>query len=218
MTGFSVAAAAGYAAFQVSSKAEKQKKKLTIPFPEETLASPWPLDKLMLEWNRLPRSDVFVRADMSDPLFLYTHLKPYAKSADRKLLFRLITCPVDVKDEGLVFYWLSCCRCILANKPLPEPPSGTGTLEECETRYRELDIRHQLLRQIGIEEDRMDEKLELCRAINKFLKENKDEYLRRCRQCGRKLPATHPYGVCDRCFRESSDLASVYRRRGHSRR
>lgn len=197
---------------------EKQKKKLTIPFPEETLASPWPLDKLMLEWNRLPRSDVFVRADMSDPLFLYTHLKPYAKSADRKLLFRLITCPVDVKDEGLVFYWLSCCRCILANKPLPEPPSGTGTLEECETRYRELDIRHQLLRQIGIEEDRMDEKLELCRAINKFLKENKDEYLRRCRQCGRKLPATHPYGVCDRCFRESSDLASVYRRRGHSRR
>ncbi|MBR1563225.1 MAG: hypothetical protein IJ645_08470 [Ruminococcus sp.] len=28
MTGFSVAAAAGYAAFQVSSKAEKQKKKL----------------------------------------------------------------------------------------------------------------------------------------------------------------------------------------------
>ena len=72
--------------------------------------------------------------------------------------------------------------------------------------------------QIGIEEDRMDEKLELCRAINKFLKENKDEYLRRCRQCGRKLPATHPYGVCDRCFRESSDLASVYRRRGHSRR
>ena len=89
------------------------------------------------------------------------------------------------------------------NRPLPEPPSGTGTLEDCESRYRELDIRHQLLRQVGVEEDRMDEKLELCKAINRFLKEHKDEYLRRCRQCGRKLPATHPFGVCEQCFRKS---------------
>ena len=83
-----------------------------------------------------------------------------------------------------------------------ETPSPTGTLEDCEARYRELDIRHQLLRRIGIEEDRMDEKMELCKAINRFLKEHKDEYLRRCRQCGRRLPATHPFGVCDRCFRK----------------
>ena len=181
--------------------AEKQKKKLTIPFPEETLSSPYPLDRLMEEWNRLPKNEAFARVDMSDALLLYSYIKPFAKKADRKLLFRLVTCPVDTKDEHLNLYWLACCKSILSNRPLPEPPSPAGTLEDCESRYKELDIRHQLLRRIGIEEDRMDEKLELCRAINRFLKEHKDEYLRRCRQCGRKLPATHPFGVCDRCFR-----------------
>ena len=182
---------------------EKQKKKLTIPFPEETLASPYPLDQLMAEWNRLPKNDAFARVDMSDPLLLYSYIKPCAKKADRRLLFQLLTCPVDVKDEHLILYWLSCCKSILTNRPLPEPPSPTGTLEDCESRYKELDIRHQLLRRIGVEEDRMDEKLELCKAINRFLKEHKDEYLRRCRQCGRRLPATHPFGVCDQCFRKS---------------
>ena len=179
---------------------EKQKKKLTIPFPEETLSSSYPLDQLMAEWNRLPKNDAFARVDMSDALLLYSYIKPYAKQADRRLLFRLLTCPVDVKDEHLILYWLACCKCILSNRPLPEPPSPAGTLEDCESRYKELDIRHQLLRRIGIEEDRMDEKLELCKAINRFLKEHKDEYLRRCSQCGRRLPATHPFGICDQCF------------------
>ena len=194
--------------------AEKQKKRLTMPFPEETLDSPWPLDLLMAEWNRLPKNDAFARVDMSDPLLLYSYIKPYAKRTDRKLLFRLLTCPVDVKDEGLILYWLACCRSIITHQKLPQPPSGTGTLEECESRYRELDIRHQLLRQIGIEEDRMDEKLELCKAINQFLKEHKDEYLRRCRQCGRRLPATHPFGVCDQCFGAPVRAVIPVRRKG----
>ena len=196
---------------------EKQKKKLTIPFPEETLSSPYPLDKLMNEWNHLPKNEAFARVDMSDPLLLYSYIKPYSKKTDRSLLFRLITCPVDVKDESLILYWLSCCRSIITNQPLPEPPSGTGTLEDCESRYKELDIRHQLLRQIGIEEDRMDEKLELCKAINQFLKEHKDEYLRRCRQCGRRLPATHPFGVCEKCFRQT-DIYGGWQRIRHGKR
>ena len=118
---------------------------------------------------------------------------------------------MDTKDEHLNLYWLACCKSILSNRPLPEPPSPTGTLEDCESRYKELDIRHQLLRRIGIEEDRVDEKLELCKAINRFLKEHKDEYLRRCRQCGRKLPATHPFGVCDKCFRGTQTRSFPFR-------
>ena len=189
---------------------EKQRQKLTVPFPEETLDSDYPLDRLMQEWNRLPKNEAFLRVDMSDPLLLYSHLRPYVKKTDRHLVYRLITCPVDVKSEPLIFYWLDCCRSIIAHQPLPEPPSGTGTLEECESRYKELDIRHQLLRQIGVEEDRMDEKLELCKAINLFLKEHKEDYLRRCRQCGRPLPATHPFGICDTCYRKSALSGGPY--------
>ena len=92
---------------------------------------------------------------------------------------------------------------------LPEPSAGTDTLEDCELRYKQLDVRHQLLRRIGIEEDRMEEKLELSRRINEFLEQDKDRYLRHCSRCGRILPATSSYGLCDRCFRALS-----YRRYG----
>lgn len=183
---------------------ERQKSEIIIPFPKEAIHSSFPLDKLMIEWNRFPKEEGFSRVDMTDAVLLYSYIKPYAGRADRDLLFRLVTCPVDVKDEGMISYWLECCRCILKKRPLPEPVSGFSTLEECESRYKELDIRHQLLRQIGVEEDRMNEKLELCKQINRFLKEHKDEYLRHCRSCGRVLPSTHPYGICNKCFEKQT--------------
>ena len=68
----------------------------------------------------------------------------------------------------------------------------------------------QLLRRIGVEEDRMDEKEELCRLINRFLQEDRSLYLRRCSRCGAKLDVTYPYGVCEKCFRRER----AYRRSG----
>jgi len=138
---------------------------------------------------------------MSEAIDLYKELKPIAKKADRSLIYLLITCPLDTKDDAIVDYWRDCCFAIYNNSILPEPFAGTSTLEDCERRYKQLDVRHQLLRRIGIEEDRMQEKLQLCERINEFLKEEKDRYLKHCSRCGRILPATSEYGICERCFR-----------------
>ncbi len=179
---------------------EEPQKKLMIPFPAEALESPYPIDRLLIEWNRLPRNPSFERVNMSDAVLLYSHIRPYAAKADRDLLFRLITCPLDVKSDDLIRYWLRCSRCILSGRRLPEPDFGTEDLESCELRYKELDIRHQLLRQIGVEEDRMDEKMELCTLINRYLQEHRNDYLRRCSRCGRVLPSVYPYGICEACY------------------
>lgn len=191
---------------------EKQVSHLMIPFPMEAVKTEYPLDRLMILWNRLPAAEGFSRVDMSDPLILYQNIRPLLKKVDRELLFQLMTCPVDTGNEELIQYWVMCSHSILTKRPLPEPFSGFGTLQECETRYKELDIRHQLLRRIGVEEDRMAEKAELCETINRFLKENKDAYLRACTRCGRKLPATGTYGICDRCYREQFRFPSGYRK------
>ena len=190
---------------------EPQAKKLTLPFPDEAVDSEYPLDELMAEWDRLPVSPGFVRADMSESIELYKHLKPIVKKLEREMVFKLITCPLDIKDEDAVNYWLQCCFSIQQNIVLPEPFSGTDTLEECEKRYRQLDVRHQLLRRIGIEEDRMEEKMELSRRINEFLEKDKDRYLKHCSRCGKVLPATSSYGICDRCYRRGFGGSVFYR-------
>ena len=174
-----------------------------IPFPAETLDSDYSIKELLTAWNSLPKGGEISRVDMSNAIMLYNILKKYASNADKGLVYRLITCPVDCKSQAQVNYWLQSCICILRGHPLPQPFSDTLTLESCETRYRELDIRHQLLRQINVEEDNMQEKDELCKLINDFLSKSKNAYLRRCRSCRKILPATHPYGICEECFEKN---------------
>ena len=182
---------------------ERAYARMTVPFPERALEAPWPLDRLLKEWDQLPNEPGLTRVDMNDALKLYRVLGKGARHIQRKLLYDLITCPLDTDNEGMVAYWLACVRAILRREDLPEPPSGFGSLEQCEDRYRELDIRHQLLRRIGIEEDRMDEKEELCRLINRFLQEDRALYLRRCTECGARLDITYPYRICEKCFRRN---------------
>ena len=179
---------------------EKQQERMIIPFPEEALEGDFPIDLLLNAWNNLPREGAFSRVDMSDALILYRFMGERAKRIDRRLLFSMITCPMDTASEHLMGYWLDCCMAIVRREELPEPPSGTDSLEACERRYKELDIRHQLLRRIGVEEDRMDEKLALCERINRFLREEQETHLRRCSECGVRLPPTWPSGLCDRCW------------------
>ena len=193
-----------------------QAEDITIPFPEEALETEYPLDLLMKVWNKLPEVEGFHRADMSESLILYKALHAAIVRLsegkrkgeipegvfDRQLIYKMITCPVDVKNDALVEYWTRCCLAIFRERPLPEPAKEEGTLEECELKYKQLDVRHQLLRRIGVEEDRMDQKLALCRKINDLLAADKDRYLRHCSYCGRVLPSTSSYGMCDKCYQK----------------
>ena len=179
----------------------RQLRDVTIPFPREAIDTGFPFNRLFDEWQRLPLIPGFAREDMSEAAFLLNELGgKIARSLDRQLLYELITCPVDVKNEQLVLYWLESVIAISVDA-IPEVPMfDTDTLEGCELQYKALDVRHQLLRRIGIEDPRMDEKLELCEKINELLLTDKKNFRKRCRLCGRSLPATWPYGICDSCF------------------
>ena len=177
----------------------RQEKRLTLPFPEEALDTEYSLEKLLDEWNHLPEVDGFARADMSESIRLLKYLGPEAQKLDRHLVYGFITCPIDADNEDLVYYWYLCCRAVIDEQELPEPLSGMDKLEECERRYKELDIRHQMLRRVGREEDRMDEKLELCRRINELLIRDRKNYLKKCKYCGKVLPATYQFRICSEC-------------------
>ena len=190
----------------------RQLRDITIPFPREAIETGYPFHRLFEEWQMLPIIPGFAREDMTEAAFLLNELGgKIARSLPRELLYELITCPVDVKNEQLVLYWLESVIAISV-EAIPEVPMfDTDTLEGCELQYKALDVRHQLLRRIGIEDPRMDEKLELCEKINQLLLSDKKNFRKRCRRCGKSLPADWPYGICDECFRR-------HRPRGRRRR
>ncbi len=171
-----------------------------IGFPREVLAADYPLDVLLLAWERMPRAREFVRESMQDALILLRHFRKTIKPEDRELVYDLITCPVDTRSEELVIYWARCAGAIVKNKRVPAPAFGDETLQSCELQYKAYDIRHQLLRRVGIEDDCSEERQAICRRIAELMREDKGQYIRRCRVCGKELPIGSLFNVCARCW------------------
>lgn len=186
--------------------------KITIPFPPEALDSKYEISTLLKEWNNLPVDPLFKRADMSTQAELYSHLsKKERGDAPKQLIFELISCPVDTKNERLVYYWHKCCSHILKGGLAPLPDYfETDTLAECETAYKAWDIYHQMQRRIGIEDPHLEEKAELCRKINSFLVKNKKQFRSRCKRCGAPLPHDFPFRICNDCYNRRYDRDDLF--------
>ena len=174
-----------------------------IAFPREVLSTDYPLDLLLRTWQQMERSREFLREDMKEARVLLRCLKGMKPEAQRELVFDLITCPVDTRSEELVNYWTECARAILRKKHVPLPWFGTETLLDCELQYKAYDIHHQLLRRIGVPDDCTEERSAICDRIAELMRENKSQYIRRCRSCGKELPIGTVSNYCDSCYQNS---------------
>lgn len=173
---------------------------LTVPFPAEVLDSPFDLPTLFGVWESLPPMENIRRASLADALILYRVLGEAAAGADRKLVYRCITCPVDTSSVPLVEYWLDCAVSLLCGGTAPAVPFPDDTLASCELRYKALGVRRQMLRRMGVEENVSREQAELSRKISGFLKEDKSGFLRRCSRCHDLLPFNYSFRLCPRCY------------------
>lgn len=171
-----------------------------IGFPREALATDYPLDLLLLAWDKMPRAQDFVRESMQDARILLRHFRMQITPENRELVYDLITCPVDTRSEELVIYWARCAAAIVKNRRVPAPDFGDETLQDCELQYKAYDIRHQLMRRVGLEDDCTRERQAICERIAELMRENKDQYIRRCRVCGKELPIGSVFNVCERCW------------------
>ena len=181
------------------TEAPHQRRTITIPFPEEALETSWPIDVLLSAWSKIPLQKGITRTDMTDALFLYSLIKPYRTRFDRKTLYQLIRCPFDVGKMKLVNFWKDCVRCAAFQLPLPEPEAGEDSLEECETRYRQMDILHHIASAMHMEDNRIDEKMQLSERINRLIAEDIVKYERRCAICESVIPAVQKSKFCKTC-------------------
>lgn len=190
--------------------AEEPISQVNLGFPQILLDIDAPLDELLKIWHDVTPTQPFVKENIDEALYLYEQAKRYKDLIDgfdnKHMLYKMITCPIDIKDKRVVWLWLEYCRTYTADVSLSRPVlhrDKSKGIMQYETYYKQLDLYYQFshrMQKIINEEwlEREREKTEM--AIMRYLTKGKHNYIARCKYCGKLLPLGSPFQVCDGCF------------------
>lgn len=175
-----------------------------LPFPDGALDLGYSLDEMFSTWlGMINVSKNIRRADVKEFRDKYELLKRYIpKTASLRDIFSLVCCPSDRKVQD---YWLACSKLILAGRGAEIPKPGDlsefcGTdLASCEIKYKALDVYHNMMRKLGMADETVREREELCMEINRLLKKERRHHLRKCLSCGAPLSFKNEGRFCKRC-------------------
>jgi len=199
--------------------AEHLKKKLPeitharLDFPKVLLDLPDELDNILKMWSSLPDVFPYKKIDTREMLDLFKILKERSMdfsqvpgADDKRVLYSMISCPLDYKNPAIVDLWVKYCKDYAADITLKFPRVSDldgPELERWETYYRQLDLYHNFSLRMGkvIKEDKLREKKEYAdEKIMAILDESKHGFVKRCRYCGKIMPIGVGSSVCDSCF------------------
>lgn len=189
---------------------EEPLTQVNLGFPQVLLDIDAPLDELMKIWYSVTPSEPFVKENIDEALYLYEQAKRYKNQIDgfenKHLVYKMITCPIDIKDRRVVLLWLDYCRSYTADVSLEKPQfyrDRKGGIAQYETYYKQLDLYYQFSHRMQkvIDEDWLSEQREKTEMrIMNYLTRGKQNYIAHCKYCGRLLPLGSPFQVCDDCF------------------
>ncbi len=185
---------------------------VSLGFPQVLLDMDEPLDAILKIWKSVETQPPFEKISIEEVLFLYERAYKDRKEIDgfedKHMLYRMITCSIDIKNRDIVDLWLYYCKTYTADVCLQFPAllmcNDIG-LHRYETFYKLLDLYYQFSIRMGkeIDQERLDQEREKTEeTIMRFLAKRKNEYIRKCRFCGAPLPLETGSGVCDTCFEE----------------
>ncbi len=116
-------------------------QKFCISFPgDEAVASEYPLQELIAEWQRLPGGEWYDRENMDQALNLLKIFPGKLRKIEKGTIYQLITCPVDTDKKYMTDYWKKCAEAVLAGQEIPVPNFGLTSLQSCEQQYKALDL------------------------------------------------------------------------------
>lgn len=189
---------------------EEPVTEVNLGFPQILLDIDAPLDELLKIWHDVTPSEPFVKENIDEALYLYEQAKRWKNMIDgfenKHILYKMITCPIDIKDRRVVDLWIQYCKTYTADVSLEKPVlcrDRRAGIMQYETYYKQLDLYYQFSHRMQkvIDEEWLDaerEKTEM--AIMRYLTKGKHNYIARCRYCGRQLPLASPFQVCDGCY------------------
>ncbi len=186
-------------------------KKVNLGFPQILLDIDEPLDEILKVWHAQAPIEPFEKENVDEALFLYDKAYRVRNQiegfADKRLLYRMISTPVDIKDRAVVALWLDYCTSYTADVSLKKPQLPrrmNNGLAKYETYYKQLDLYYQMSNRLG---KIMDEKWVATQrakteeTIMRYLLKDKANYIKRCTICGKVLPIDYPFTYCERCWK-----------------
>lgn len=195
---------------------EKPVTKVSLGFPQVLLSMEESMDVILKLWHSIEPSEPFEKVSIEETLFLYD--QAYEKRekiegfGDKRILYKMITCPIDIKDTYVVEQWLEYCQCYNADVSLPHPVleyCGLGGIMQYETYYKELDLYYQFSHRMGkiIDQEWLEEERERTEGtIMQYLAKGKKAYIATCHYCGRVLPVGATSRFCDQCRQLKRDM------------
>lgn len=181
-------------------------KRARVGFPEVLLDIDLELDEVIAAWEKTRDLPMYDKISMAESINKYKYLKNYRKKIpymnDRKLVLTLITCPFDVKDRDVLQLWLHYCEKPEKQRECPMLPRDFS-LEGLESYYKQLDLYTQFSARMAwvIDKEEVAANREWAQhEIGEMLKEDKGQFEKRCRICGRPLMWDYAYPVCERCY------------------
>jgi ATP-dependent RNA helicase SUPV3L1/SUV3 len=190
---------------------ERPIERVSLGFPQILLSMDAPLDVVLKLWHDAKPSEPFEKIKIDEMLFLYNEayrMRAYiADFDDKSVLYRMITCPVDIKDTEVVRLWSDYCMNYTADISLEKPRafSKYQGLQKYESYYKKLDLYYQLSMRLGklVDSEWLEKEREKTQdTIMQLLAKDKHEYILRCKYCGKILPVDSPFRVCAGCRRE----------------
>ncbi|MDO4260828.1 MAG: helicase-related protein [Eubacteriales bacterium] len=189
---------------------EEPLTQVNLGFPQILLDIDAPLDELLKIWHSVTPTEPFVKENIDEALYLYEQAKRCRDMIDgfdnKQILYKMITCPIDIKDRKVVDLWIDYCCTYTADVALEKPVlrrEKKGGIQQYETYYKQLDLYYQFSHRMQkvIDEDWLSEQREKTEMmIMSYLTKGKQNYIARCRYCGRLLPLGSPFQVCDNCY------------------
>ena len=192
---------------------EPDVSQVSLGFPQVLLDMDEPLDAVLKIWKSVETEPPFEKISIEEVMFLYEKAYKDRKEIDgfedKHLLYRMLTCSIDIKNRDIVALWLYYCKTYTADVALHFPSlimcSDSGLLRY-ETFYKMLDLYYQFSVRLGknIDTERLDREREKTEeTIMRYLTKDKKEYIRKCQYCGALLPLGATYRVCDKCYAET---------------
>lgn len=206
------------------AKEEEPINRVSLGFPHVLLDMEDPLDTILKVWKSVEPSPPFEKVSIDEMLFLYERAYRERKDIDgfddKRTLYRMLTCSIDIKNRDIVDLWLYYCETYTADVSLHFPALSMCTdkgLMRYETFYKMLDLYHQFSTRLGKEMDterlaREREKTE--DTIMRYLVGNKRDYIQKCKYCGKPLPFGFGFTVCDECRKSGRRFSLMGHKKG----
>ncbi|MDE7198083.1 MAG: hypothetical protein K2O15_04275 [Lachnospiraceae bacterium] len=182
-------------------------RRARVGFPEILLDIDTDLDEIIEAWEKTGNPPMYDKISMKESVDKYRYLRDYKKKipymGDRKLVLTLITCPFDVKDKEVLRLWLRYCERPEKQQNCPMLPKDFS-LEGLESYYKQLDLYTQFSARMDwvIDKNEVAANREWAQhEIGELLKDDKGQFEKKCRICGRPLVWNAAYPICDRCYR-----------------